>query len=158
MLSLDSSKTRWKNESFKKIVVSLPGQLFDQTVSNSCFLVAVSYRDRVSIRRNFCFFVFFLSSFLFPFTRFRVLEKDSNSLGFVRTVSVRSKIVERFFLSTVKRGGIEKNEAVGVARPWHNACSRSDGLRRASFSIFLYLDSRIGKETDLYSDRLATKR
>ena len=62
-------------------------------------------------------FVFFLSSFLFPFTRFRVLEKGSNSLGFVRTVSVRSKIVERFFLSTVKRGGIEKNEAVGVARP-----------------------------------------
>lgn len=87
MLSVHSLKV----SSFKKIVVSLSGQLFEQIVSNSCFLVAVSYRDRARFVGTFVFF-FFLSFYKIP----SVGEKLErlNSLGFVPTVLVRLRTIK----------------------------------------------------------------
>ena len=91
MLSVHSLKV----SSFKKIVVSLSGQLFEQIVSNSCFLVAVSYRDRARFVGTFVFF-FFLSFFLSFYKIPSVGEKLErlNSLGFVPTVLVRLRTIK----------------------------------------------------------------
>lgn len=84
-------------------------------------IVVFSLLFRIEIESRFVGTFVFLSFFFLP-SSFLLQDSECWRKARIRWVSfelyfVRSKIVERFFLSTVKQGGIEKNEAVGVARP-----------------------------------------